>query len=487
VKAYVKKGIERGGHGSWALYNADMERIQGQFITVKPYDRAPYHWVGGLPGCDSFGWLDEWLLFDIRKEVRQARVQLLRAFGDVSSPTEVSLAIYRELRHGVGKDQRVGFSIDRDGSVAYSADMENLYSVTKRKKTSLQRYVRRQLGFNVSDIKDHELDLVCRQVVKVCHDGMFKVIRGDDVQKAYEGAVGCSSCMTYSSSRYTSMYKLNPDKVGMVVYESPRVTARALLWTCDDGVTVMDRIYPNDGGHVEIMHGWADSLGYVYRIGNSLPCGGYVKLSDGKDHVVTLKYKAYIPYMDTFRYGKRRAGKIWLSNVRGRVGMVAYDAKITGFVCQICKEEFVGTSNRRSGLYGHVCTDCWGTRAYCRRCERWFAKGSEDEVKAVDRGRYMWCRECREDKGVSECEKCGGLTRGTYVVGGKRYCSGCVSYCLRCDKLTLREEINKYEGLCEKCAGKEDKAVQEEHGEGHRVYADVETGVVLSSENTSAV
>lgn len=99
-------------------------------------------------------------------------------------------------------------------------------------------------------------------------DFSFKVCYGENLIDAYETA---QSCMQGSDE--VKLYAENPDKVGIVaIYKSGDQVGRALLWHTDEGVTFVDRVYPNDSASVPALHSWAFEQGWWVRESQSA-CG----------------------------------------------------------------------------------------------------------------------------------------------------------------------------------------------------------------------
>lgn len=127
----------------------------------------------------------------------------------------------------------------------------------------------------------------------------------------YDNANSIDSCMVDEAG--PQMYD-RQDAVKIVkIKEGKRVVGRALLWTTVDGVKVLDRVYPSDGGaHTYAVRQWAKAQGFVFKTRDQL----FSPLVDGSSHVVEVDYpEEGFPYMDTFKYAYAAStGKVWLSN-----------------------------------------------------------------------------------------------------------------------------------------------------------------------------
>jgi len=454
VKAVVREGVAQGSYRGGAYYNYDMVRIQGKTIEVSTIKNSEYDYITIPNGTDerSWSWLREWLVINSAGEVREARVRLLKAFDDVDVNTPVVLDIYTALRLGVGKDQMVGFSVEREGRIAYASKPEHLYDITKRQRSSLQRYIRRQLKFGTSRIKDHELDLLCRQVVKVCYDGQFTLLKGVAIADAYERHAGCDSCMT-GDRTLVEMYAINSN-IELALYQFNGREARALLWTCDDGMKVLDRIYPNDGGHIEIMKAWAAENGWIYRVSNSLPEDDTIELSDRSLRYITVKPTQNIPYLDTFYHGEGvNGGMMVLSNDEDH-GHFVGDGE-GGYTCEFCGA-YVNPDDCFCDNDDYICDSCQDEYyVLCDRCDEYVNIESSRATVEVDN--EIICRDCRSELDIVECYHCGSFTLDYVEVDNKyNYCECCADIyadeCDKCGNLTTNIKVtNDDSSICPDC------------------------------------
>ena len=125
------------------------------------------------------------------------------------------------------------------------------------------------------------------------------------------------SCM--HESRAIQFYADQPN-VRALRIEDPegKFAGRALIWegvaTNGDVVTVLDRIYPSDGGaHIRAAILYATTRGWMYKLEQAI--GG--PLSDPRRINVEVIDTGYWPYMDTFAYPVSTpdsAGRFLLSN-----------------------------------------------------------------------------------------------------------------------------------------------------------------------------
>ena len=130
---------------------------------------------------------------------------------------------------------------------------------------------------------------------------VLRVIEGDELYAHYQDGTGPHSCMVGTS--YVRMYATNHPVCRMLaIYRAGRFFGRALLWQTDQGVTVLDRIYPNSGVHVGMAIQYAESQGWDYLDRQTY---GQDRFHSGNSYTVTIPrgYKRW-PYLDTFRFSR---------------------------------------------------------------------------------------------------------------------------------------------------------------------------------------
>jgi len=242
--------------------------------------------------------------------------------------------------------------------------------------TTLGRLMTRHLGYDpqkyslaIQVITDAYLAEVRRANVS------FDIVNGDDIVEAYKIEWGVHSCMTGSESKYTKFAAENKKIISMLLFKDKSTKARALLWSTDQGVKVLDRIYPNSGWHIDVIKKWAADLGMVFRISNALPSGGTIVLSNNKRHTVRVKNKKNIwSYMDTFTFGvKEKDDTYILSNSHSLINS-KFGLQTTG----------------GNPIEWNICPHCHGTIG---------PNDDSDEVYLDRRDAYpeLWCDACADE------------------------------------------------------------------------------------------
>lgn len=352
--------------------------------------------------------------------ITKSRVQLLRALqanyaGFYPDETDKEALFKLQVIQKIRKDKEgyLAFSNEDPMMVSYAQRPEYRLCPGRRVKTTLQRYIRRRLGI-ANTIPDHRLDQMYRDVfasrtVEV-NEKQFTVLEGQEIVDAYDDCVGGGTCMTGDNSDCVRLYALNPDKVKLLVY---RGSARALLWTCEDGARVMDRIYPNDGGHTAIMRQWARDHGYLTREDNRMPSGNKVPVSDGHEHTVLLTHDGAFPYMDTFHFGEieDRSGKLYASNFYFDGCGYLEHTDGSGPDLYECNRCGCSISERNSYEFdgNYWCSSCYKSELFdCQHCGTCHYQDDGINARLYRGGRtydVVWCQECA-DENTFYCEGC---------------------------------------------------------------------------------
>lgn len=395
------------------------------------------------------------------------RIKLIRgmqkaAFGNENENSFLKVIVT------IRKDEKkhfLSYSQEITGQVSYAEKPEHRLDSNRRVRTTLGRYFRRQLGISQEEINDKVLLEVTREISARLSEGIqnIRIISGSKIVDAYCESCGGSSCMTGDNADKTWFYADNPDVVSMVVYGNSE--ARALLWKTEQGVTVMDRIYPNDGPHVNVLRNWAASNGYVWRCNNSLPDGD-VELSDGNSYTVTLSHHNRFPYMDTFSYGKISGRKITLSNASGFASAVLQNtcgSYSNATYCHSCGESIRDDDSYTGSDGNYYCEGCFhDIFRYCDRCNEVTYIEDCDTVNGTER----WCPSCRENHAYL-CDDCSKWYTDIVTAEdtGENFCKDCASdnlhVCEECECCYASElhECDDEKFRCDECHGKyeEDK------------------------------
>ncbi|MCK9369381.1 hypothetical protein M0R04_05545 [Candidatus Dojkabacteria bacterium] len=168
-----------------------------------------------------------------------------------------------------------------------------------RIETTMGRFLSRQFKL---------ADWICGLFAAVADTNMenadqnISIVSGKAIIQAYKQGFGKKTCMTGASARHTKLYAINPDKVGLLLYDGES-KARALVWKTDEGKIFLDKIYC----------GAANQRAIRFLIKQfAFNRGWYV---DGV-HTITLKCKGIrnFPYIDTFRWGKYDGDSLTLGN-----------------------------------------------------------------------------------------------------------------------------------------------------------------------------
>ena len=205
--------------------------------------------------------------------------------------------LYEMIKDDKRKDY-IGLSLD--GNVSFATKQQYKYDAVRRSKTTLARYIRRNLRIKNGEVTDVELsrvtDMISAYLINI---NDVKIISGKDITKAYADGFGnpyLFSCMTGKRrSNRIKFYEINPGNIRMAIVPGK---ARALLWTTDTGKTVLDRIYNNSHLGYSQLCAWAKKNN-IFTFGQHK---AYLKIIPDKESVkITCRKNGQnaLPYLDS--------------------------------------------------------------------------------------------------------------------------------------------------------------------------------------------
>lgn len=174
--------------------------------------------------------------------------------------------------------------------------------------TSWTKYLR-IIGPRWKNWSDEFLEVVQAELTTyfgaMTSDWHFDLVRNYDVTDTYYDEQYGESCMLFNEA--VDFYSDNPQAVGLLRIEDVEGNpyGRALVWNTDQGTTVLDRIYPSDGGrHVVAAIAYAQRQGW--------------ELADYLDEARTVSVRdtGNYPWLDTFYFATcpNTKGEFKLSN-----------------------------------------------------------------------------------------------------------------------------------------------------------------------------
>lgn len=359
-------------------------------------------------------------------------IDRLRLFGALKRSRKEfmdSVFVINKIIDNMRKDENYHYlSISQDdfNKVSYAKSKYDKLDNSKRVKTSLGRYIRRKMNIKENELNDTVLSNLSDFVaVAIGQKAMnkskenssnddIKILTGKDIQDFYINTDRIlHTCMTGAyKTKCIEFYALNPNKVSLITTSNKK--ARALLWTTDKGVRVLDRIYPNSGSNKKKIQSWA--------------AANKIRRARKTDRI-TMKHNGVFPYLDVFRYGEidniRRAksykpGIVVLSN-NINFGNAVFTNVAGSFVeqyqCEKCKSRIsyydllIYTENKRDIM---VCNKCFHkntkTCLYCKQNKsKSDFKGLEKEHIGRKVGvKFDFCYACRTyfDKTIVKCFIC---------------------------------------------------------------------------------
>ncbi len=323
-------------------------------------------------------------------------------------------------------DTFLSLSQDNVGWVSYAKNVADKLNSKRRIKTTLARFIRRQLNITPELLCDSTLDKlnIEAKINMINYDALCKrieILKGQDIVSFYERNREAHSCMTEENAYLVSMYALNPSKVSLVVLDN---TTRALLWTTDNEVKVLDRVYPAGCHGVYLIRYWAKENGCVLRSSPDRQNTSGL-LSDNGKYKITMRHNNVFPYLDTFCYATNKSN----NNI-----VISNDPSIG---------EYILVDTDGSLDFNIICSNCG--------CEM-----SDEDT--YDDGGNMYCESCFNEI-MFICDNCDNYASrdDEYTYNSSTYCYYCycqkIFTCDRCKYDFLRAEINLYNGreLCKSC------------------------------------
>lgn len=328
------------------------------------------------------------------------RTKLLRAMAlaikvfDKTEKQELAKIVF-----AIKKDEKKHFlSVSQDSTmqVSYSRAEADKLNLKRRVKSFLGRYIYRNVKYNKDIVNDYIMNLFVATVwseftLQVEKDLDVEILKGLDIKNKYASCDSIShSCMTGENSDLTEFYSINPDKVALICFEG----IRALLWTTDQGVKVLDRCYPSGHHSSVILRKWALSKGYILRtVLDKVVEGPIIELSDKKYYTITTTPCGCYPFLDTFCFGSFVNDKLILSNIA------------FGYEYEFRRAQ--GSFDRFS--------------SYCYFCDK-----KLNESNYLQFRRKIVCDACFSSRLVP-CDMCGKLEDNNYIhqVGEDKICCKC--------------------------------------------------------------
>ena len=378
-------------------------------------------------------------------------------------------SVIKEFIDFIHKDENnhfISFSFDDISKISFASKPQHKFDTDKRNKTTIRKYFRRNFCSDLSRLHDDALDDFGKNILvelsklnKDLIEKRIKILESTAIEDFYEETT-CGSCMTGSDMRadnFLLLYSNNPDKVKLVVLDD---YVRALLWTCDDGTQVLDRVYPYNCDGVNLIREWAKSKGYILRNNPDrlVKANISTQLDNCSSKQITMKIipDMNYPYLDTFKFGKFVDDMLILSNNIdfGNVVFINTDGGYLnkGEICYICG----GLSNEDYDHDGnHYCEECFYEEFFiCSECGD---AHPIEESRSYDGNAY--CLGCI-NQFAFRCCHCNEYTDNDELIttaNGDEYCQYCADNCLlRCEDCEeyfpndkIVEVDNKW--VCENC------------------------------------
>lgn len=141
------------------------------------------------------------------------RVKLIRAIEKTAleKQSEELMAAAKSIR--LDTQRFLSFSQDTPGMVSYAAKPEYIFDNDRRVKTTLGRYVRRQMQVAPEKISDAMLNACIKTIdahLSTTETSRVKVVCGNEITEAYKRSIGTPSCMCGTAAKYTELYAKNP-------------------------------------------------------------------------------------------------------------------------------------------------------------------------------------------------------------------------------------------------------------------------------------
>ena len=274
------------------------------------------------------------------------RVRLIRALEDAVPKVEekfkadkdIVIKVVKEIRNDINK-QFLSLSQEMGdiSHVSFAKNIEDKNNNTKRVKTTLRRYIRRNLEVGEDKMKDVVLDELGKHVVAQLSikelEKKITIYKGVQITEQYKKTT-IGSCMTGNNAFCTEVYALNPDVCQLYMIGD---SCRALVWKADCGTMLIDHIYGYDHDARQTLENWAVSKGIV-----KLPYAT-------KQYYVTAKYNEFFPHIDIFVFGWMKPGEEKIVILSNKSDREKYDMNVS----------FYGTSGKFEILA--VCKKC-GTK-----------------------------------------------------------------------------------------------------------------------------
>ena len=313
-------------------------------------------------------------------------------------------------------------SSEQPGKISYSKSLLKKYDTSTRIRTTIGRYLNRQLP-EITDGHEREVDRFTKAWLSLTQTASYELVSGDDIVDAYREGFGGRSCMTGSASENVAMYAIDENPVRLLKFTDGDFEARALVWNTDEDETIVDRIYPNDGYHVDAIHRYAESQGWWWRESQSLPCDDiyFIRNGDSRcDFTVKLDHDGVFPYLDSFHYGTLDSN--------------GYDqtASLSTERLEECFKESYGKRVYR-GLTFDSCGGETPSSCTCHDCgdamneDDAYGVGCDNEDRVCEscyESNYFYCEDCSETYHNDSMNS----------AGDRLVCDGCLNdYYTQCD------------------------------------------------------
>jgi hypothetical protein len=422
-------------------------------------------------------------------KLKEDRRELLEVLSNALDYVRVRTTPKMELINAVSriendKDKHfLTFSQDDPKKVSYASKPEFMFDNKKRTKTSLGRYFRRRLKVNKKLCDDEALTTFTDEVFAMRSDGdeNIDIVYGNAIVESFRRAIGGHSCMTEECAGLTQFYAANPQKIGLLIFR--KTHARAVVWLSDNNEVLIDRIYPNDGGHIRAIIRWARKNGLKVREHQSAPSRNFIKFitpdenrdrreesvferrrRDGNGQfVVTTQVRDddRFPYLDTMCWGRFTDDrKLILTNKPGPGFNCRFHSTGGGYVrlCDVCGEN--DGFHHHSGVYR--CCNCMREAGFiqCGSCGDWHDDESQ-LIHVYDYDRY-YCQRCARDHArfCVMCERHFGGNARRFADTDEHFCEYCYYHnintrnrCRHCGEFHRNEIPVSVEGrsICTRC------------------------------------